>query len=1652
MEEDKVSQLQSIEELKNELNNHKDDNNPDMISKLINNIEITVTNICLRIDDEYSYSLTPFSVGVLIKHIKLKTVDKNFKEAEGKYSIPFGEINHKKIEVDNMCVFFDTYENEGRLVDYNHKIMDTPNTRIKDEKLKKLLGERLGFYRYCLSEVYEHINNYNSHHYILFNFKIILIISLNENLKNGKPKIELHCDLNEIKLTLNLVQIKAISKLSIYQMLIQKYITGLSNEYYTKTLTEDEKMEYIDNYIEYLGLMYGKKPNEKKAKTVKEVLNKFENKLKYEEIQVMRNAAESKMKHSEKFVEIDKQLKEMKSDRLFKKKTLKKNQEDELKEKIKQIQVLEKQKLKLENRITSLIKKRLEHIDILSGFFPDDSENFSFIKINLSINEIQINIKRIQEERLFTIIFNNFTLFCDLKNRQQLVRLTIEDISIIQYQLPQSKYQYLLTTITQKNEKFNEREKKGKLTAWFMELENNPNNENTNYRIIFRNQKRLILIANIFSIQYISKKISDYMTFFMDENFDFPEKYNVEGEIYKFIKDGFKIDDLDVNFQHFNAELDVTIKSPIILFPLDILDNSNKKCIIIRCGDFHVYSLLPPRQDPNVDYVKVRDKQKLFDTYMLKAEKLCVTTLDDFDGDLSGLLGAKGSNLIQDVSFGINVDMMFEKKNPYFEKFKFVMSIGKMTINIRDAQLPFFMEMIEKSGKLIKLAIYELEHKTLFEKKEIKLNKEEEETYNINNKKKHNIEDDEIGQKFLEKKKKEKKEEPQERYDLMENININESIVKNIKDSLFKEELVIDDPKFIVVNFRFDNLQICIQKTISYEERQILLESKEDFKDLKFRDFIVLELASLKVEFLLTEKFNIEGTLIIKSINVFDKETLITKANNPKGDSYIEKEFQNIIKMDAGDNNEEIVVDEGHQTFLSRKEYTGEEVAFVSDFSEILNIKKNKSNKANEEDKYAEYFMFLNFTHNNETKTQNVEILFKNITICGPLNTVIRIIQFTNYYMNMFDRIIEENIIIWNNMEKEHKKEKMKNRLLKKMTKSNILLNTSGSSDTMSLNSSTSGTSDSYYDDDSDDESDSEDNSKIFDSKLSSKLALDVKKEKPINDENLLIDTSGKNKNIINENEINNDKKPNDDKNNENNIINDKDKDIKLTHLFRTKNKKLNVKVEFEMREAAILFPLDDSKSETKVLNLKGNIKGNVFFKTNVDLIRNGNDKLVKIQFKENNMKTNIKILGVELNMLNYKKGKFSIDNICDRVITSFRLCININSMLLLPDVEQTITLVNLDLEPLVFNVGYTQVRDFIKLVPTIKEFLKGIKAEYEDPIKELEDLENIGEDLKNIINIEKDDENNKIKNNEEKNGIPDSIKKNDIINIEEENKKKKDEKRKEENSRIEEYKKRKKNKKQKKSQEKKLKKYLNDKPEINVELMNNTIDLKIHLEKILIKIIDDSGYYLQPLINVEFRAPPIKFILNTNSDSVKNISNLLYESISRKELSLRNYDIKSLALYGQIFFSFSVTFYNNRIDDWEPIIEKYEASITCDQVAWFSRLRILYNSNDMLNLNLSYSILIFINDVLKKVLTRKSIDSKNISSSINTDIAVEFANSSGININCWLDANEHMDEPENDYEFILDSNTNSKNNKKTIKRSKLNEIYNQLAPAVLRL
>jgi len=153
------------------------------------------------------------------------------------------------------------------------------------------------------------------------------------------------------------------------------------------------------------------------------------------------------------------------------------------------------------------------------------------------------------------------------------------------------------------------------------------------------------------------------------------------------------------------------------------------------------------------------------------------------------------------------------------------------------------------------------------------------------------------------------------------------------------------------------------------------------------------------------------------------------------------------------------------------------------------------------------------------------------------------------------------------------------------------------------------------------------------------------------------------------------------------------------------------------------------------------------------------------------------------------------------------------------------------------------------------------------------------------------------------------------------------------------------------------------------------------------------------------------------------------------------------MALYGELKFVFSVTYYNNRIEDWEPIIERYSASITIDQIAWFSRLRVLYQSNDMLNINASFSILSMVNDVLKRILIKEEKIQKlnDVAPNIDDRVAIEFINLSGIDITCWLDADDTISNNEDfskNYKYNLDSDIDSKKHKKIILRSKLNKIY----------
>ena len=725
MEDYKNSKLLRREELENELINLKSDASPGMISEIINNLEININDICIRFDDEISYNLIPFSFGVLLKNLKIRTVDKNFKEPEKGATIPFGEINNKILQMTNLSIFLDTYEMEEKLIPFNQQVLKTENTEIKDEKLKTFLGPILEYYSYCLTETYENIKNPKSHQYLAYNLGFLLKLSMNENLKNGNPKFAVDCELNKITMSLSLVQIKSLMKLLAYQDLNSKYQIGLAKEYYNKKIEENEKLNYIENYITYFNYKYGVKKNEKQADKIKVSLTQVENQLKYEEIQNMREAAKYKMSHDKQIDEIDAEIIKLKGGKGFMG-FFSKGPSEKEKQKIKELE--EKKKQLIEQNIDENVKLRLKaenedagnEIDLLSDL-PDD---FILYKIKLTLPEMKFNINSQGLDKMISMTFKKFNILGDMKKKGQFFSLFIGDISVVQYQLIDTVYQTLVATVEQKHDQNDKDEKEeDKKGACYIEFENNPNLEKSDFRLKFRNQKRLVITVNLYSLLYIMNKVLSSLSTTISK-FG-AERYIGSGEIQNLIKSGFDVNYYSGGFQHFNIDLDIVMKSPIIIYPQDILDKDNQKCIFVRCGDFEMNSILPPRQDVNINYSELNDRNKLFDIYAARARGFCIATLDHFNGDLSELAKIQGNNLVEDIVVGLTFEKMFEEKNINFEKMKIFLTFGKCKFNIRDAQLVFFIELLEKMQKCNKQIEFDLEKKTKLEEEEEKQMKED---------------------------------------------------------------------------------------------------------------------------------------------------------------------------------------------------------------------------------------------------------------------------------------------------------------------------------------------------------------------------------------------------------------------------------------------------------------------------------------------------------------------------------------------------------------------------------------------------------------------------------------------------------------------------------------------------------------------------------------------------------------------------------------------------------------------------------------------------------------------------------------------------------------------------------------------------------------
>ena len=105
------------------------------------------------------------------------------------------------------------------------------------------------------------------------------------------------------------------------------------------------------------------------------------------------------------------------------------------------------------------------------------------------------------------------------------------------------------------------------------------------------------------------------------------------------------------------------------------------------------------------------------------------------------------------------------------------------------------------------------------------------------------------------------------------------------------------------------------------------------------------------------------------------------------------------------------------------------------------------------------------------------------------------------------------------------------------------------------------------------------------------------------------------------------------------------------------------------------------------------------------------------------------------------------------------------------------------------------------------------------------------------------------------------------------------------------------------------------------------------------------------------------------------------------------------------------INFYNDRINEWEPILERYSGTLKVDQIASFSRIRVEYLSEDIFNMNISISSMSVLNRVLKKFSQDEEEWDKNknelgedVAKNTDDKISIQFMNLTGIEIDCCLD------------------------------------------------
>ena len=862
MQKLKESSLLSAEEIKaqvldiqkqNEENTKKKNKNekkePGLVQKIINNLFVEVNDIVFKLDDEISFPEIPYSLGVILDNIKIRTTRNDFKiPPDPDEVIPYQEINFKVVAIDNFSVYMDCFDDKEEL-DYERLISSKVTKKI-DVDLRNYLRDQLSFYTYCMSEVHVHSKKFESHQYLLHQLDLSIKVAMNNNPLNQQPKLSVKIAFPQILLGLSIKQIKAGLKVKAYLDLNNLYRSGISKELYDKELTQNEKSQYIDGYLGY----FHKKHIEKQTVEFPASLKNLEEHLNYDSIAQLRSTALQKLTYTTKINELTKKI-QKEQGRLFGKSDAK---IAKLVEERNRVMKIEEEYLKT-GKAEAIEDTTAAEEDELKDLPDNYVKIYAYIDILITSFTIYETLIRKPDrtwelrDKLLSIVIKDLGTEAKIQKVGLIALVSLDNIIIAQEKVTNPNYNKIF---------FGDLTVQGKLLC--ITLEMNPKLKKSDLRVKVWSERQVYIIVDMYTLLYIKEQIMTVLATSID--LEEAGSYAKDG-IYNYIKEGYQdrlvegnTGNKEVKFTHTNLYLDVSLKSPIIIIPVDIFDYNNHQCLLMSLGSLKVKTILPPRVDDKINYIRTKDESLLYDIYRVGVLGIRMSTVEECV-EKNNYVGRE-TVLLKEFDVSVEAKLLIQPKNINNEFHNMIINvlIPEINFQLNEFQILLFIKFLGNIGSASNRLEYEMKLRKIEERRNKRKLRDLElekmmETLSAEAKKEREKEREKEIQKRREERQKKREEENIQKAKI-----VYEKVIKSFcmsDHSAARKEIirVKNGKKSILVNLVIVKTRFAIKKM---------------FADLSIEDYLVFEIDMIKVgvNIMLNGVMLIE--LLIKHISLSD--------------------------------------------------------------------------------------------------------------------------------------------------------------------------------------------------------------------------------------------------------------------------------------------------------------------------------------------------------------------------------------------------------------------------------------------------------------------------------------------------------------------------------------------------------------------------------------------------------------------------------------------------------------------------------------------------------------------------------------------------------------------------------------------------------------